>query len=59
MSTSPHEPPEDRPVRTEGVPAEEGVEEADVAARKDEDPEAMANRPEAEAEEAGPASEHD
>lgn len=58
MSTSPEEPPEDRPVQTEGVPAEEDIEEADVAAQKDDDPEAVANYTEAKSEEAGPASKH-
>ena len=34
----------DRPVQVEGVPAEEGISEADVAERVDENPEDQENR---------------
>lgn len=37
-------PQRDRPVQVEGVPAEEGISEADVAERVDEDPEHQVNR---------------
>jgi hypothetical protein len=42
MSTSSEEP-EERPVQAEGVPPEEGVDEAEVARQVDEDPEDLAN----------------
>lgn len=60
MSTSPTEPPEERPVQTEDVPVEEGVEEADAARQVEEDPEELANYTDPEADKsAGPAGEHD
>jgi hypothetical protein len=34
-----------RPIRAEGVPDEEGIEQADVADQIDEDPEEQVNRP--------------
>jgi hypothetical protein len=42
MSTA-AEKPEERPVQAEGVPPEEGVDEAEVARQVDEDPEDLAN----------------
>jgi hypothetical protein len=60
MSTTPQEPPEERPVEVEDLPDEENVEEADVARQVDEDPEALANYTDPEADEAsGPSGEHD
>jgi hypothetical protein len=59
MTTTPQEQPEDRPVQAEDLPAEEDVEEADVARQVDEDPEELANYPDAESGEAGPSGEHD
>ena len=52
MSTSSGEPPEDRPVETEGVPREEDVDDADVARQVDEDPEDLANYTDSEDEKA-------
>jgi hypothetical protein len=52
MSTSSGERPEDRPVEAEGVPSEEGVDEADVARQVDEDPEELANYTDSEDEKA-------
>ena len=40
-------PDEDRPVDVEGVPAEEGIDEADAAERLDQDPEEQENYPRA------------
>lgn len=37
--------PEERPIETEGVPAEEGVQPAKVADQLDEDPEEVPNAP--------------
>jgi hypothetical protein len=59
MSTTPQEPPEDRPLESEDLPGEENVAETDVARQVDEDPEELANYNDPEAEEAGPAAEHD
>ena len=42
MTVTP-QPPEDRPVEVEGVPAEEGVSTADAAERVDKDPEEQLN----------------
>jgi hypothetical protein len=42
MTTTPEEP-EERPVQAEGVPAEEDVDEAEVARQVDEDPEELEN----------------
>lgn len=38
-------PREERPVELEGVPAEEGISEADVSERLDNDPEEQVNKP--------------
>jgi len=38
-------PREERPVELEGVPAEEGISEADVTERLDEDPAKQVNKP--------------
>lgn len=40
------EPPEDRPIDLEGVPAEEGISEADAAERVEKDPEEQDNQEE-------------
>jgi hypothetical protein len=58
MSTTPQEPPEDRPVQAVNLPAEEDVEEADVDRQVD-DPEEVANFTDPEPEQSGPAGEHD
>lgn len=52
MSASPGERPEDRPVQAEGVPAEEGLDEAESARQVDEDPDALANYTDSEQEKA-------
>lgn len=41
-------PDEDRPVEFEGVPVEEGMDEADAADRLDEDPDEQVNFPDSE-----------
>jgi len=51
MSTSAEEP-EERPVQAEGVPPEEGVDEAEVARQVDEDPEDLASYTDSEEEKA-------
>ena len=40
------EPPEDRPIDLEGVPAEEGISAADVSERLDKDPDEQDNQEE-------------
>lgn len=44
MTTTPAPEPDDRPLDLEGVPAEEGISEADAAERLDQDPETQQNR---------------
>lgn len=45
MTVTP-EPPEDRPIDLEGVPAEEGISAADVSERLDKDPDEQDNQEE-------------
>ncbi len=45
MTVTP-EPPEDRPIDLEGVPAEEGISEADASDRLEKDPDEQDNKEE-------------